>query len=45
MRPILRVIEGGKPAAQAIAENRTSVTHALHDANEAILGDPFLAAA
>lgn len=44
MRPVLRVIEGGKSAAQAVAQTRTSV-HALHDANEATLGDPFLAAA
>jgi len=44
MRPVLRVIDGGKSAAQAIAENRTTVIHALHDATEATLGDALLAA-
>lgn len=44
MRPILRIIEGGKSAAAAIAECRTTVVHALHDANEATLGDALLAA-
>ncbi len=44
MRPVLRVIEGGKSAAAAIAECRTTVVHALHDANEATLGDALLAA-
>jgi hypothetical protein len=44
MRPVLRVIEGGKSAAVAIAERRADVVHALHDANEATLGDALLAA-
>jgi tetratricopeptide (TPR) repeat protein len=44
MRPVLRVIEGGKSAAQAIAENRAAVLHALRDANEATLGDALLVA-
>ena len=45
MRPVLRVIEGGKSAAQAIAEKRAGIVHALHDANEATLGDALLAVA
>jgi tetratricopeptide (TPR) repeat protein len=44
MRPVLRVIDGGKSAAVAIAECHTTVVHALHDANEATLGDALLAA-
>jgi tetratricopeptide (TPR) repeat protein len=44
MRPVLRVIEGGKSAGVAIAECRADVVHALHDANEATLGDALLAA-
>lgn len=44
MRPVLHVIEGGKSAAVAIAECRVDVVHALHDANEATLGDALLAA-
>jgi Flp pilus assembly protein TadD len=44
LRPVLKVIEGGRSAVNAIAEMRETVVRALHDANEATLGEALLAA-
>jgi tetratricopeptide (TPR) repeat protein len=44
LRPVLRVIEGGLSPKEAFIEVRNSVVNALHDANEATLGEPLLAA-
>jgi len=44
LRPILHVIEGGRTIKDAINETRETVIGALHDANEAALGETFLAA-
>ena len=44
MRPVLRVIEGGRTVKDAFVEARDTVVSALHDANEAALGEMLLAA-
>jgi hypothetical protein len=44
LRPLLRVIEGGRSIKDAIAETRETVINVLHDANEASLGEILLAA-
>ena len=44
LRPILNLIDGGQSALQAFSQMRHTVTSALHDANEAELGDLFVAA-
>jgi hypothetical protein len=44
LRPILKVIEGGLSTKDAIATMRERIIGALHDANEAILGETLLAA-
>lgn len=44
LRPILRVIEGGRPLDKAFLEAHETVVSALHDANEAALGETPLAA-
>ena len=44
LRPVLRVIEGGRSLKEALAEARDTVVSALHDANEAALGELLLAA-
>lgn len=44
LRPVLRVIEGGLSIKDAFAEKRETIISALHDANEATLGDLLQAA-
>lgn len=44
LRPMLRVIEGGRSIRDALSETRETVISALHDANEAALGEMLLAA-
>lgn len=44
LRPVLRVIEGGLSIKDALAEKRETIISALHDANEASLGDLLQAA-
>jgi tetratricopeptide (TPR) repeat protein len=44
LRPILRVIEGGRSIKDALSEKRETIISALHDANEAALGEILLAA-
>lgn len=42
--PVLRLIEGGRSPKEAFFDVRDKVVSALHDANEAALGEPLLAA-
>jgi hypothetical protein len=42
--PILKVIEGERSTKDAIAAMRERIIAALHDANEAVLGEILLAA-
>jgi hypothetical protein len=44
LRPMLRVIEGGRSIDDAFSEGHGIVIRALHDANEAVLGEALLAA-
>ena len=44
LHPMLRVIEGGRSIKDAFSETRETVISALHDANEATLGEMLLAA-
>ncbi len=44
LRPVLRVIEGGRSAKEAFVDTYETVISALHDANEAALGEALLAA-
>ncbi len=44
LRPVLRIIEGGHPLNEAFVETRETIVSALHDANEALLGETLLAA-
>jgi tetratricopeptide (TPR) repeat protein len=44
LRPVLRVIEGGRSLNDALIQARERVVSALHDANEAALGEMLLAA-
>lgn len=44
LRAVLRVIEGGLSLKDAFVEARETVVSALHDANEAALGETLLAA-
>lgn len=44
LRPVLHVIEGGRSLKGAFVEERETVVSALHDANEAALGEILLAA-
>lgn len=44
LRPMLRVIEGGRSIKDAFSEARETIISALHDANEAALGETLLAA-
>jgi tetratricopeptide (TPR) repeat protein len=44
LRPLLRVVEGGRSIKDALSEVRETVIGALHDANEAALGEALLAA-
>jgi tetratricopeptide (TPR) repeat protein len=44
LHPVLRMIEGGRSLKAAFVETRDMVISALHDANEATLGEALLAA-
>jgi hypothetical protein len=44
LRSVLRVIEGGRSLKDALVEERERVVSALHDANEATVGETLLAA-
>ena len=44
LRPVLRVIEGGRSINDAFGKMRETIISALHDANEAIHGEALLAA-
>lgn len=44
LRPVLRVIEGGRSLKEAFVDARETIVSALHDANEAALGEILLAA-
>lgn len=44
LRPVLRLIEGGRSTSEAFNEMQDTIIGVLHDANEAALGENFLVA-